>query len=221
MPTRQPHLVPPPEELWRRSDAAAAHDRMHLEDDADRYYAFYSDWSDGQQMARMHDGSGDEVFIGFSAAGVFIKGFAHESNMSPARTDPPRLWPGMFDACPELLASFCDEPAFNPEWTTFCLTWDAPDPGWKVGVHEFPDGRDVDGSVECLDVWIGGADHYARFAHEYYETEAPDFELARRVFAHEPLDVETIVNVGADDELDPDAALAEILEMGYGEPFPF
>jgi hypothetical protein len=53
-----------------------------------RYYSFNSKWAEGEMMASMRNGSGDEYFILFNSEGAIMKGFAHESSMSP--------WAGRF-----------------------------------------------------------------------------------------------------------------------------
>lgn len=56
-----------------------------------RYYSFNSKWAKGEQMGSMRNGSGDELFVLFNHAGCFIKGFAHECQMSPYQTQPPKI----------------------------------------------------------------------------------------------------------------------------------
>jgi len=65
----------------------------------DRYHSFASDWSETEEMASMSNGAGDEYSIVFSPAGAYIRGFAHESAMSPYVKDGP--WPGVIDEVPE------------------------------------------------------------------------------------------------------------------------
>jgi hypothetical protein len=77
-----------------------------------RYYSFNASWADGEQMASMRNGSGDEYAIVFSVAGAYVRGFDHESPMSPyANEGEP--WPGVIDEVPELFKSFVEESAFS------------------------------------------------------------------------------------------------------------
>lgn len=48
-----------------------------------RYHSYDAGWGPGEEMASMNNGSGDEYSIVFSAAGAYIRGFAHEAVMSP------------------------------------------------------------------------------------------------------------------------------------------
>src|SRR5438270_956866 len=75
-----------------------------------RYSSFNSRWGSGQQMASMDNGSGDGLFCLFFDQGVAIKGFAHESPMSPWANDDQRIWPGVLDQVPSRFAPFLNEP---------------------------------------------------------------------------------------------------------------
>ena len=50
-----------------------------------RFFSFNAGWDSArhERMASMRDGSGDEYFAVFSPVGGILKGFAHESAMSP------------------------------------------------------------------------------------------------------------------------------------------
>ncbi len=51
-------------------------------------------------MASMRDGSGDDYFILFNFLGAIIKGFAHESSMSPYVNEPIQIWKGILENVP-------------------------------------------------------------------------------------------------------------------------
>jgi hypothetical protein len=57
-------------------------------------------------VASMRNGSGDEYFILFDEHAATIKGFDHETSMSPWNSDPPVIWPGMYDRVPADFSSF-------------------------------------------------------------------------------------------------------------------
>jgi hypothetical protein len=48
----------------------------------ERYHSFAA-WGEGRELASMRNGSGDEYAIVFSADGAYVRGFDHESLMSP------------------------------------------------------------------------------------------------------------------------------------------
>jgi hypothetical protein len=62
-----------------------------------RYYSFNSKWAESEAMGSMRNGQGDEWFCVFSPVGAFLKGFDHESEMSPWNQEPKRVWPGVLD----------------------------------------------------------------------------------------------------------------------------
>src|SRR5512146_81173 len=83
-----------------------------------RYYSFNSRWGDGEMMASMRNGSGDQWFALLCPAGVALHGLAHEA----PGFRPGTPWPGIFDALPpELHDNFLREPAFETENSTFCV----------------------------------------------------------------------------------------------------
>jgi len=87
-----------------------------------RYYSFDSRWAPDEEMASMRDGSGDDYSIVFHATGAFVRGFDHESPMSPYRAAPMQLWPGMLDGLPRELQHLAAEPAFSDPEGTFLAT---------------------------------------------------------------------------------------------------
>ena len=105
-----------------------------------RYYSFDSEWGPGEQMASMRNGSGDEWSIVFSPDGVFVRGFDHESGMSPA-VNGNRLWPGLIDGLPAVFEPFAAEPVFSDGAHPVgdcvrCAT--LRDDRWQVGEIAYP-----------------------------------------------------------------------------------
>ncbi len=117
-----------------------------------RYYSFNSRWADGEMMASMRNGSGDEWFALLSPAGVALHGLAHEAPIF--RPDSP--WPGIFDGLPrEFHANFLHEPAFDTANSTFCVWRRTTDDRWHRGPVHLPPGDDPDGSEELLSILAG------------------------------------------------------------------
>src|SRR6185503_9675199 len=118
-----------------------------------RYYSYDPRWRKDVTLASMRNGSGDDFFILFAPEGCIIKGFAHESSMSPyrARRKNPGtrgIWPGIYDSVPADLRDLLDEPALNPDDVTYCIWWHNSAPGWQMGVSDFPVEDDADGSED-------------------------------------------------------------------------
>ncbi|PWF54682.1 hypothetical protein C7C56_005370 [Massilia glaciei] len=157
-----------------------------------RYYSFNANWGENAQMGSMRNGSGDDFFTLFDDAGCFLKGFDHESTMSPYRETPLRTWPGVLDDVPVQFESALKEPAFSMQNTTFCIWRRAGDFTWSHGDIDYPEGEDdPDGSLWMLSALDGGPETYQSFAEDYHELEVEAGAVAR-VFAHEPLSAELL-----------------------------
>lgn len=175
-------------------------------------HEFHPNWNRSQQMGSIKNGSGDELFTHFTPAGCFIKGFAHESMMTPYRTKPPTLWPGLFTSVPNDFRSSLNEPAFDIPATTFVVWRRADDREWHTDDIEFPDHYYADGSQDLLPRLVRTAADYAQWLEENYETEV-DASVVASVFANQPLSDAQLR------KLNPSAKLAEIRgavqETGY------
>ena len=159
-----------------------------------RYYSFDDQWTEDESLASMRDGEGDEYFLLFSSAGAILKGFAHESRMSPYRSDPPQVWPGVLDEVPEAFASFLAEPAFPITDTTICIGRTHQDSAGRRGGIEFPDAadpEDSDGSAELLAMLDGKPETYQSWAETYYERLISLAAIAH-IYEHQPLAQEVV-----------------------------
>ena len=168
-----------------------------------RYYSFDSKWDLNEMMASMRNGQGDDFFILFNNNGAIIKGFDHESPMSPYAHKPKRVWPGVLDDVPDVFRSFLDEPAFTIEDTTFCFWRRAEDSCWSIGNIAYPKGSDPDGSDQLLAMHDGKPETYREFAEEYYERAIPLFVI-EHIYKHQPLTDEIIAS------LNPDVSFADL-----------
>jgi hypothetical protein len=180
-----------------------------------RFFSFDSRWGPEEEMASMRNGSGDAYSIVFSPAGAFIRGFDHESVMSPYRSG--QTWPGLVATVPDTFASSLNEPAFSHKdgvlEATVCLWRQHDDDRWHTGDIELPAGDDPDGAnwlFEALLDETGMA--YRSFAEEYYETSV-HAETVAEIFALGPLTDDLV------QRLNPDATVADLAEdlaeIGY------
>jgi hypothetical protein len=180
-----------------------------------RYYSFTSSWSDGEELASMDNGSGDAWSIVFSPTGAFLRGFDHESLMSPAANDD-ELWPGLVDTVPEVFSASLNEPAFSYEGTldaTVCLWRQAGDDRWHAGSIDFPDRPDPDGADGLFAVLVDSTGMaYQRFAEDYYD-KAVDLDAVREVFALSPLTPTLVQRLNADRSTV--GLLADLTDIGY------
>jgi hypothetical protein len=177
-----------------------------------RYYSFNSKWSANEQMASMRNGQGDEWYCLFATSWAALKGFDHESAMSPYNREPFQVWPGVLDELPEAFSSFAAEPAFSMEDTTFCV-WHIPeDSGWQRGHIDFPEGPDPDGSEWMLSRLDGRPSTYHEWAEGYYEHNI-NLAAVLNIYGRKPLTIEIVK------ELNPAIVLTDVLkdaeEIGY------
>jgi hypothetical protein len=185
-----------------------------------RYYSFNAAWAEREEMASMRNGSGDEYSIVFSAAGAYVRGFSHESPMSPYGNDG-EPWPGVIDEVPEVFRPFVEEPAFTDEdgvpVVTACLWRGKTDDQWRHGTIDFPAGRaDPDGTTGLFNLLVDRSpEAFQCFAEDYYEVPV-DLAAVSNVYALRPLDQELVSSLNAEVTL---ADLAQdISEIGYPQP---
>ncbi|MFF6994795.1 hypothetical protein ACFY93_07515 [Streptomyces sp. NPDC008313] len=154
-----------------------------------RYYSFDAGWSETEEVFSMRNGGGDEFDVVFSPAGVYIRGFDHESRMSPYAEDT--VWPGVLDSVPEVFRECVDEPAWVDDGvpTVTCCVWrEAGDDRWRAGRIEFPAGvSDPDGSQWLFSLLLDPRpEAFQSFAEDYYE-RAVDVEAVRHIYGHREL----------------------------------
>ncbi|MYY09971.1 hypothetical protein GT204_13865 [Streptomyces sp. SID4919] len=185
-----------------------------------RYYSFNAAWAAGEEMASMRNGSGDEYSIVFSAAGGYVRGFGHESAMSPYGNDG-EPWPGVVDEVPGDFRPFVEEPAFTDEdgvpVVTACLWREKTDDQWRHGTIDIPEGHaDPDGTTGLFSLLVDRSpEAFQRFAEDYYEVPV-DQRAVGNVYALRPLDQELVSLLNAEVTL---ADLAQdISEIGYPRP---
>lgn len=177
-----------------------------------RYYSFNSKWDKEEMVASMRNGSGDEYFILFNSHGAIMKGFAHESTMSPWASDTEQVWPGVLDQVPSEFGDFLSEPAFSISETTFCIWRRTEDESWQTGQIQYPEDADPDGSEDLLFILDGDPETYREFAEQYYECEV-DLESVISIYDHQPL------TPGLVKKLNPEASLesltSDLEQIGY------
>ncbi|TDC55467.1 hypothetical protein E1281_12490 [Actinomadura sp. KC345] len=191
-----------------------------LSADGDATYAFDGRWAEDEELASMDNGSGDEYSIVFSPAGAFVRGFDHESPMSPYAGEDHELWPGLVESVPERFAGQAAEPAFSDEdgflVATVCLWRLHDDPAWRTGDIEFPpeeESTDPDGSDRLFTLLAEGTPGaYCAYAADYFEV-SPDPAAVKDVFEHRPLTDGLVRRLNPHVDL---ASLTEILgAIGY------
>lgn len=178
-----------------------------------RYYSFNSKWGESEMMASMRNGSGDDYFILFNAYGAIIKGFAHESPMSPFVNEPIKVWQGVLDNVPNEFQSFLSEPTFTVEATTFCVWRRYSDSSWQVGKINYSEEKDPDSSEDLLSILDGKPSTYKEFADYYY---GRSFALSpiEQIYQHKLLTREIIEALNPDVSCEADLK-TDIEEIDY------
>ena len=202
--------------LVRICKAIAMLDAILCEEWEFRYYSFNSHWSKddpSEMMASMRDGSGDDYFIWFSSPGAAIKGFAHESPMSPANNNE-NVWPGVLSEVPAAFSPFLNEPAFEMDWITFCFWRTAEDSVWHSGAVKYPSnaGDDPDGAKELLKMLDGKPSTYIEYARSSFDAKL-DEDSVRHVYELKPLTPQLLKKLGSERSLED--LTDDIAEIGY------
>jgi hypothetical protein len=201
----------------RVSQAVALLNAVLMPDGWLRHYSFAADWGgSGWALAQMRDGMGDDYLVAFTPEGAFIKGFAHDSAMSPWTFRSPRPWPGVTETVPAEFAACLQQPAFSMKETTFCIWRRTRDPAWQTGFVRYPDSPYADGAGELLHLLVDPSPAaYQAWAEEYCQRPV-DLAAVARVYELQPLTPRLVA------ALNPECALEELLpeqrEIGYPSP---
>ncbi|GAB0106003.1 hypothetical protein JMUB6875_49850 [Nocardia sp. JMUB6875] len=156
-----------------------------------RYFSFNSAWGEGEEMASMRDGQGNDWFLVFSKVGAYGRAFDHEAPNAPH----------LVDAVPSVFADYVAEPAFaGPDGSllvTVCFWRQPGDTEWGVAAAE-------SGAENPFAVLLEGTPQaYRAWAEDYYETEL-DPAAVDHIYALRPL-TQAVVS-----SLNPTLDLAEL-----------
>jgi hypothetical protein len=210
------HALPAIPDLRALCRALAVVDVVLNPGSHDRYHLYDTGWAPGEELASMRDGAGNEYSIVFTAAGAYVRGFDHESPMSPYATDDDEPWPGVLDTVPDVFRECVREPAFCDEYdtpyVTVCLWREHADTAWRHGVIAFPDDGD-DGADWLFALLTDGTpEAYQDWAQDYYERPV-DLAAVRHIYAGQPLTANVVTALNSATTL---AAVAErVAATGY------
>ncbi len=212
--TRNLQAFPGPSRLRELTQSIALLDEILCEDWESRYYSFDPAWDESSEVASMRNGEGDQWFLWFSREGLVLLGFDHESPMSPALRDGS-LWQGLVEGIPRELQYALEEPAFDAGNLTFVIWRLATDDRYHVAPVQFPggDGSDPDGSAHLLGILDDNPTTYANWASDYYDCKV-DLAAVEKIYAHEPLDADTVKLLRRDRDF------AEIAESARAMKYP-
>jgi hypothetical protein len=204
-----PSVLPDIEVLRRRTQALAMLDAIVCPEWEYRYFSFNAAWNEGEQMASMRNGEGDDWFLLFGPAGAALKGLAHESPVASG----PAFATGIQKAIPVAFSSFLQEAAFSMDRASFCYWRGLHDAAWSKVSHPDPamTGAD-DGSDDLLALLVAPAPAYLEFARGYYECELPLVAI-EALYGHAPLTRQLVTQINP--ALTFEEAEASAIEAGY------
>ncbi|HEX7167481.1 MAG TPA: hypothetical protein VF230_10920 [Acidimicrobiales bacterium] len=181
-----------------------------------RSFSFDADWAPSQEMASMRNGSGDEYSITFTPAGAYVRGFDHESPLSPWAFRPVAVVRGLIDRVPASLRECAVEPAFTMDGipqVTGCLWREGSDNARQFGSPARPELAGEDGGAATLFAELDGKpETYVAFAAEVNEVEL-DLDQVRAVFERRPICAAFVARLNP--AADAGDVLAELRSMGY------
>jgi len=170
-----------------------------------RYFSFNSRWDDGEMMGSRRNVSGDEMFVLFNDAGVFIKGFDHERWDENLKSDY------FYDSVPPEFASGTTEPAFSPNLVTFCCWRSTMSDHWDFArVHQILTVDD--GSSEMMSELDDDPASYLSFARDYYEEEF-DVRSVAAIYRHTPMTLALATSLNS--ATDYPTLIRDLSEIGY------
>ncbi|MFF2091219.1 hypothetical protein [Paenibacillus sp. NPDC058174] len=196
--------LPEPIILKKLMRVQAALNIILCQDEWLRYHSFVPDWDEGVSMAKIDNGAGDHLLILFSSAGCIIKGFDHESELSPYAQDEHKVWQGIYDDTPKKLLSLLNGDAIEQDDATFCIWREASDTNWHKGKVEVPEGAS-DGSDFLIGCIYHTPEDFAEFARGYFELSL-SLDIVAKIYEDVPITAEMIKM------LNPDCDVKEVLQ---------
>lgn len=202
--------MPEPEQLKKLMRILASLNVVLCPEEWLRYHSFVPGWAENVSMAKIDNGSGDHLFILFSPQGTLLKGFDHESELSPHARDEYERVPGIYEGTPNALISLLENDGIESEEVTFCIWRECSDSAWQKGKAENSEGID-DGSDFLLGAIYRTPEDFVEFAKGYFEI-TPALEIVAKIFEEAAITAEMIplLNPGRDAE----EALQELESLG-------
>ncbi|MGE8207288.1 hypothetical protein ACQKP0_22620 [Heyndrickxia sp. NPDC080065] len=188
--------LPEPESLKTLMIVQAALNTILCETEWLRYHSFVQEWDEGVCMAKIDNGAGDHLIMLFSAEGSIIKGFDHESQLSPYAQNKHKVWPGIYDNAPSELLSLLEHEGIGKEDVTFCIWRKNSDSSWQKGKVKMPKGAD-DGSNFLIGAIYQTPEDFVQFAEDYFELTLP-IEVVEKVYEGVPITAERIQMLNPD-----------------------
>lgn len=207
--------------LRKQMRILAALDIIFSEEEWLRVHHYEDKLQQGVAWGSINNGAGDHLHVLFTNSGTLIKGFDHESPLSPHAREDGEIYPGMYDEVPETLMAVLrdQEETLDMEDVTFCLWQEGNDLSWKVGnwiqlAMTEEDKADARGGAEFLLGYIEkNSEDYVDWAKGYYDLQDLPLEAVAEIYEEKPVTTSLIKQLCP--ERDVAAALDELQQRGY------
>lgn len=207
--------------LRKRMRILAALDIIFSEGEWLRTHHYENELQPGVAWGNINNGAGDHLHVLFTNSGTLIKGFDHESPLSPHAREDGEIYPGMYDEVPETLMAVLrdQEETLDLEDVTFCLWQEGNDLSWKVGnwiqrALAEEDEADARGGAEFLLGYLNkNSEDYVDWAKGYYDLPDLPLEAVAEIYEEKPVTASLIKQLCP--ERDVAAALDELQQRGY------
>ncbi|TDL70511.1 hypothetical protein E2R58_15665 [Paenibacillus amylolyticus] len=207
--------------LRKRMRILAALDIIFSEEEWLRVHHYEDKLQPGVAWGSINNGAGDHLHVLFTNLGTLIKGFDHESPLSPHAREDGEIYPGMYDEVPEALMTVLrdHEETLDMEDVTICLWQEGNDLSWKVGnwiqlAMTEEDEVDARGGAEFLLGYIEkNSEDYVDWAKGYYDLPDLPLEAVAEIYEEKPVTASLIKQLCP--ERDVAAALDELQQRGY------
>ncbi|MDR6718350.1 hypothetical protein [Paenibacillus sp. 2003] len=207
--------------LRKQMRILAALDIIFSEEEWLRVHHYEAELQPGVAWGSINNGAGDHLHVLFTNSGTLIKGFDHESPLSPHAREDGEIYRGMYDEVPETLMAVLrdEEETLDLEDVTFCLLQEGNDLPWKVGnwiqmAMAEEDKADARGGAEFLLGYLEkNPEEYADWAKGYYDLPDLPLEAVAEVYEEKPMTASLIKQLCP--ERDVAVVLDELQQRGY------
>lgn len=207
--------------LRKQMRILAALDIIFSEEEWLRVHHYEAELQPGVPWGSIDNGAGDHLHVLFTNSGTLIKGFDHESPLSPHAREDGEIYPGMYDEVPKTLMTVLrdHEEALDLENVTFCLWQEGNDLSWKVGnwiqMAMAEEGEaDARGGAEFLLGYLEkNPVDYVDWAKGYYDLPDLPLEAVAEVYEEKPVTASLIKQLCP--ERDVAVVLDELQQRGY------
>ena len=147
-----------------------------------RLVSYYFDETKDCHVFKIDNGSGDHVYALFTKQGAIIKGFDHESCLSPYQNDNTHIMAEIYNNIPLSLLQLLDDDTEKND-VTFCI-WQLPAEAiWHKNKIQLPSSclkdEPEDGGESLLLKYIfSNAEDWYEWASIYYELEEEAWDAA-------------------------------------------